>query len=492
LKVSTNGRYLEDQHGRPWRVKADAAWLMSSKATPDEVDEYLAIRRAQGFNSFYLMAMVHPGGYLVAAPNAPNDWRGDPPFATPGAFSSAGATPASRRYWDWIDSIIDKAAARNMVVMLAYSYLGAGGGDQGWYQDILDQPGRRSLFDWGVWLGKRYKDRKNVIWFGLGDFTPPGGSEGSILTRTIAEGIRSAGAEQLFMAEPSAPDSIPSEVPGFGSIVDQNSFYGYGPNGSGTVYETASRAWTSSPTKPAWMQEGTYEYENNWGHFSGEPWDTRRGRFWSVLAGGTAGDGFGSKDVWQWQGIPKSLSSPGADYSRYAFDLFDSLPWWELEPSGSDGARAGLELIPAGRGEWGEPNYITSAVTSDREWLLAYVPVMREGQRMFSVAMSALDGRARARWFDPTSGNYIAISDGYEYANTGTRTFTTPGEHGDGTDDWVLVIDSTGTPTCGSITKTGVYTAPSTLLRGVTCGVTASLRSDPSVVERIGVTIMSS
>jgi collagenase-like protein with putative collagen-binding domain len=118
--------------------------------------------------------------------------------------------------------------------------------------------------------------------------------------------------------------------------------------------------------------------------------------------------------------------------------------------------------------------------------------VMREGQRMFSVAMSALDGRARARWFDPTSGNYIAISDGYEYANTGTRTFTTPGEHGDGTDDWVLVIDSTGTPTCGSITKTGVYTAPSTLLRGVTCGVTASLRSDPSVVERIGVTIMSS
>ena len=111
LKVSTDGRYLVDQNDQPWRVQADAAWLMSSEATPDEVDQYLQIRQSQGFNTFYLMAMVHPDGY-GAAPNAPNDWRGDPPFATPGDFSTAGASPASAQYWAWIDSIIDKAAAR--------------------------------------------------------------------------------------------------------------------------------------------------------------------------------------------------------------------------------------------------------------------------------------------------------------------------------------------------------------------------------------------
>ena len=128
-------------------------WLMSAEATPKEVDEYLAKRRAQGFNSFYLMAMVDPHGYEWAAPNAPNDRRGDSPFATPGVFSTAGATPASMRYWAWIDSIIDKAAARNMVVMLAYCYLGAGGLDQGWYKETLNQPSRRALFNWGAWLG---------------------------------------------------------------------------------------------------------------------------------------------------------------------------------------------------------------------------------------------------------------------------------------------------------------------------------------------------
>ncbi len=56
LKVSPNGRYLVDQNDRPWRIQADAAWLMSSVATPDEVDQYLDTRQAQGFNSFYLMA----------------------------------------------------------------------------------------------------------------------------------------------------------------------------------------------------------------------------------------------------------------------------------------------------------------------------------------------------------------------------------------------------------------------------------------------------
>jgi Protein of unknown function (DUF4038)/Putative collagen-binding domain of a collagenase len=488
LKVSPNGRYLVDQRDRPWRIQADAAWLIPTVATPQQVDQYLSIRHRQGFNSFYLMAIVHPGGYETWAPDAPDSQRGDPPFAVPGDFSTAGESPESARYWESIDAIIEKAAAADMVVMLAYSYLGFGGGDMGWYEEILAQPDRQALHDWGAWLGNRYKDSPNIIWFGLGDFTPPAGSEGSARVNAIAEGIRSTGAPQPFMAEPSPPDSLPSETD-FGSIVDMNSFYGYGPDGIGTVYETADRAWRLSPPKPAWMQEGTYENENNWGHFSGEPWDTRRGRFWSVLAGGTAGDGFGSKDVWQWKNIPDSLSSPGAEYSTHAFDLFATLPWWDLQPSGTDPGFAGKDLVVSGRGTWGELDYITSALTAEHDWLLAYVPVTEQGPRTFEVDMSALAGPARARWFDPATGNYLAISDGYDYENSGTRRFTTPGSRDDGTDDWLLVVDSTRVPRCGSITTTGVYTAPASTEAGVTCEVTATLQSEPSVIARATVTI---
>ncbi|HEX6419760.1 MAG TPA: DUF4038 domain-containing protein [Acidimicrobiales bacterium] len=483
LKVSDDGRHLVDQQGRPWRVQADAAWLLSSAATPDQVDDYLATRSAQGFNAFYLMAMVHPGGYDAAA-DAPDNHAGDPPFATPGDFSTAGASQASERYWAWIDSIVEKAAAHGMVVMLAYTYLGYEGGEQGWYAELLDQPNRRTLFDWGRWLGSRYKDSPNIVWLGLGDYTPPEGSEGAARARAIVDGIRAGGATQLVMAEPSGPDGIPGEVPDFGPVVDLNSFYGYGPDGEGAVYETADRAWRFTPPTPAWMQEGTYEYEDNTGHFTGESWEARRGRYWSVLAGGIAGDGFGSRDVWRLENFPASLSTPGADDASVAFDLFQSLPWWELRPSGADPGFAGTALITGGQGTWGGSDYITSAVTAAGDWLLAYVPVTGDGARTFEVDTTALSGPARARWFDPASGAYLAIGDDAGRAGEGTRSFTTPGPRGDGTDDWLLVLDHTGTARCGTVTADGKYTAPAAPADGIDCHVTASLRSDPSVVAR--------
>ena len=483
LKVSANRRYLVDQQNRPWRVQADAAWLMSGAATPAEVDQYLEKRQQQGFNSFYLSAIVHPGGY-ESVPNAPNNLAGDPPFATPGDFSTAGSSPKSERYWAWIDSIIDKAAARDIVVMLSYTYLGNGGGNQGWYREVMAQPNQRALFDWGRWLGKRYKHKSNIIWFGLGDFAPEAASEGAQRSVAIAQGIKASGATQLFMAEAAPPDTLPGEDPDFGSIVDMNSFYGYGPDGVGTVYETGDRAWKSSPTKPAWMEEGTYEYESNYPHFSRKPWDTRRGRFWSVLAGGTAGDGFGSREAWQWEDLPDSLSTPGADYSSYAFQLFSTLPWWELRPSGTDPGYAGIHLILKGGGQWGELDYVASALTTDRKWLLAYAPVLEKGTRTFSVDMAAMAGRVRARWFDPATGNYLAISDSYEYKNSGQRDFTTPGSRDDGTDDWLLVLDADGSPPCGSISTTGMYTAPASIPNGISCDVTATLRASPSVMAR--------
>jgi len=484
VAVASDGRYLVDDAGQPWRVQADAAWLMSAEATPEEVDDYLATRKAQGFNSFYLMAMVHPGGYKDWAPNAPNNLAGDPPFATPNDFSTAGASPESERYWKWIDSIVEKANDHGMVVMLAYTYLGFRGGDQGWYAEVLDQRDRQTLFDWGKWIGARYRNARNLIWFGLGDFAPPEDSEGAVRARTIADGIKAAGAQQLFMAEPTGGDGIPSEAPEFGPIVDMNSFYGYGPGDKGMVYQTANDAYRIHPALPAWMEEGTYEYENNTGTFSGEPWDTRRGRFWSVLGGGTAGDGFGSREVWHWENFPASWHTPGADYSTFAFDLFASLPWWTLRPSGTDAGFAGFDLIPSGGGTYSHDDFITSALTEDRHWLLAYVPVTNGGARTFSVDAGALDGAVRARWFDPATGTYLAIGDGEAHAMKGAQDFTTPGARADGTDDWLLVLDTEPAP-CGTISAAGLYTAPaSPPPAGIVCEVTATSQRDLAVVAR--------
>jgi hypothetical protein len=67
---------------------------------------------------------------------------------------------------------------------------------------------------------------------------------------------------------------------------------------------------------------------------------------------------------------------------------------------------------------------------------------------------------------------------------SGQQSFTTPGKRADGTDDWVLVLDTEPDP-CGAITATGLYTPPATApSSGVTCEVTASRHNDLAIVSR--------
>jgi hypothetical protein len=478
LRVSSDRRYLEDRDGRPFRIQADAAWFMSTNATGEEVEAYLALRRAQGFNAFYLMAMVHPGEYSDI-PRAPANHDGLPPFTVPGSFD----TP-NEPYWLWIDSIVDRAARRGMVVMLAYTYLGHEGGAQGWYQEVLRQARPEGCFQWGLWLGNRYRGKGNVVWFALGDYHPPSGSVGALRVRAIIEGIKAAGARQLFMAEMSPPDTLPSEVPDFADRIDQNSFYGYGPRSNGLVYETADRAWSVTPPRPAWQQEGIYELDANAPAFTGAAWETRRARFWSVLAGGTAGDGFGSRDAYKWVGFPASLFSPGARYSTVAFRLFSSLPWWKLRPSGTRPGYAGKDLVTAGGGRRGAPDYVAAALADGGTHLVAYLPPTGASVRTVSVDLSVMTSAPRARWFNPATGAWIEIAPGLP--SDGPRTFDTPGDNGSGANDWVLVLDPPpAADRCGRITQSGLYTPPAKAPEGLECQVTATSRSGVSVAARL-------
>jgi uncharacterized protein DUF4038 len=49
LKVSPNGRYFVDQHGKPFFYLGDTCWLLFQRLNREEVDEYLKDRAAKGF-----------------------------------------------------------------------------------------------------------------------------------------------------------------------------------------------------------------------------------------------------------------------------------------------------------------------------------------------------------------------------------------------------------------------------------------------------------
>ena len=51
----------------------------------------------------------------------------------------------------------------------------------------------------------------------------------------------------------------------------------------------------------------------------------------------------------------------------------------------------------------------------------------------------AADGNVRLRWYDPTAGTYSTIAAAE--AKTASRSVNYPANHGDGTSDWVLVVD---------------------------------------------------
>jgi hypothetical protein len=496
VRFSASGRYLEDQAHQPWRIQADAGWLLAC-ATPANVTSYLDDRKAKGFNALYLMGMVHPGAFSsYCGGRAPNDYNNDPPFTTANDFTTPGTA-----YWANMDSIIQKAWDRGIAVIFFYDYLGYPGTDQGWWSEVQSQSSS-AMTTWGTFLGNRYKGFPNVIWAASGDY---GNLSGALLTNVNAAitAIKAAGANQLWAAEFNEPNQIPTlDDSNVSSIVDaggtrtMNSYYGYGDASKYDVYSTADRAARVSPARPSWMQESTYEGEDNVSQgLVDRVWSTRRARFWSVLAGSIAGDGFGSKGVWTLGGGNATAwmaawQSPGSVQSGHAFSLFASLPWWDLLPSGTGTGFAGKTLVSSGNGSCssGDLTCITSAVTADGNWLLAYYPGTDGGTATaaFSVDLGAMSGPSRARWWNPRTGAWTAIATGL--AHTGTQAFKTPGSNGGG-NDWLLVLDAGANP-CGSISATGLYEAPADLpAAGSDCGVRATSVADPNVAGTAHVVI---
>jgi hypothetical protein len=436
LKVAASGRYLETQQGTPFRVQCESAWLMSLYGTPSIVDSYLDDRKAKGINAFILMLMA------TSDFGGPNNANGDAPLATAGHFSS---TPGSA-YWSWIDTIIDKAASRGMLVLPTPAYLGYQGGTQGWANDIVQSYNADPVMhDWGVWLATRWASKPNILWYLYGDYAPADGSTLSARVQAIRTGIRSVLPNALFAAEMDSPDTMPGDFTD-ASNMDCATYYGYGPSGRpAQTYDTANRAWGYG--KPAWICEPAYEDTAFGSDVSRE--GIRAALWWGITAGGFAGSNFGTSGIWDFgkTGSPSVASRLDTDVCHdnvHSINFWKALPnngWTLLVPSGKTqiSSRTLIGGQTANNWEW-----IQGCMASDGTWLVAYVPPNGTGAVTFTIDLRGMigTGTMRARWFNPTDGSYTAI--GGTWNNTlSAKSVTTPGNNGTGQGDWVLVVDIT-------------------------------------------------
>lgn len=423
LKVSANKRYLVDQNNTPFFWVGDSPWSIIAQGTNADIDQYLADRQQRGFNVILVNLLEH-----MFADHAPNNIDNVAPF-TGTAFTSTPNDP----YFTRADYLITQAGLKGMVVLLNPLYLGYACGSEGWCAEVKNATSNgnmTAMTNWGTYVGNRYKNFTNIVWLVGADVDP------------VAAGVStqlSAFATALHTADPNhlisehnvrgqmAVDPWGASVPSWLTL--NNTYTQW------TTYTNAQTAYNHSPTMPFFVVESYYENEHGYTQTL-----LRSEAYWNALSGGS-GYNFGNCPLWglgsstvssfcsgvgTWQ---QQLSKQGSINMTYFAQLFTSLPWYNLIPDFNH------TVLTSGFGTYGNTDYVTAALSSDGQTMIAYLPSIRT----VTVDLSKMAGPVAARWYDPSNGMYTTIN-GSPFANTGTQQFTPPGNNNAGDSDWILVL----------------------------------------------------
>ena len=259
-------------------------------------------------------------------------------------------------------------------------------------------------------------------------------------TQKEAEGALIAGLKSVtgqlsteYSAE-SGPGQSSADQPDFGDQMTLNGAYTWTIKDM-SVPKLGRIAYSHNPVMPAFLLEEPYDEEgpdgNNYNPSATQP--VRRFQWWgwlTTIGGYISGNGY----IWrfnppEWQ---KHMDTKNTYDMERLNGFIKSITWWKLVPSGLDGMKT---LITAGGSTPSDSDYVAAAATPDGTLLVAYIPPWHN--KSITVDMTAMGGATKARWYDPTSGNFTKIP-GSPFANKGTHQFTPPGKNHAGEGDWVL------------------------------------------------------
>ncbi len=421
VHVDSTGRYLLDQYDEPFMIVGDAPQSLIVNLSPEEAEYYLADRQTHGFNSVWINLLCN--SYTAGRPDG-TTYDGLAPFDTPGDL----ATP-DESYFERVDEYLHLAGDHDLIVFLDPIETG------GWL-GTLHSNGLSKAFDYGVYLGMRYRDYPNIIWMSGNDFQSWGNPDDDALVQAVAMGILSVDTNHLHTAEMSYLSSTTLDDPTWEPIASLNAAYTYYP-----TYDEVLHAYNHSPSVPVFMVEEHYELENVGGEM-GTPLVLRRQEYWTMTSGAT-GQLYGNAYTWQFlDNWKENIDTRGVAELQIMKNFFDTLPWYDLVPDQTQ------HLITDGFGTYStsgnvsESDYATAAATPDGKRVVAYLPT----PRTVSIDLGNLAGQVKAYWFDPTSGTY-SDAPGSPFSNHGMVPFTSPGLNAAGEEDWVLVLMATDTTT---------------------------------------------
>ena len=255
----------------------DTAWSLIVQLHEADIDQYLDDRRSRGFNAIIVNLIEHK-----FCTDPPRTRAGLAPFKKDGDLSAPEAA-----YFDFAHRVVAKACDRGIAVWLTPAYLGAGGGDEGWFRDIK-AGGRATLRAYGRFVGKRFADLPNIVWLIGGDFTP---KKDDLWTVTeLAEGIREVDRAHLMSGHGAGPSVV--EAFSEPAWLNVNAAYSYEKD----LFRPMLAAYRRGPVRPFVLVESTYEGEHD-----ARPDQIRRQAYWAMLSG-ACGQFFGNNPIWHFDG----------------------------------------------------------------------------------------------------------------------------------------------------------------------------------------------
>jgi len=422
VKQSANKRYLVDQNNAPFFLMGDGPQDLIANLSEANASAYFADRASHGINAAWIMV------FCGANENCQSDgstYDGIVPFTTADVLSTEN--PA---YFQRVDDMIHLAAQQGITVMLDSL------DTSGWLSAVEANNSTTDAYNYGFYLGNRYKNFPNIIWLTGNDFqTWNTSSTDNAYAAAIMQGIAAADPNHLQTTElnynmsGSLDDSL--LVP-YTSLAGA---YTYFP----VYYETLRQYNSSAATVPVFLEESYYE-GCTYGSLvpaSASQMMLRSIAYETMLSGGLGGYMYGSCYYDFHSGWQTGIDSPGVTYLGYWRSFFAGIAWYNLAPDQTNTVVVAGYGTPTGNnsGNIQTDNYVTTSSAADGSLIVAYCPT----PSTITVQMSKMRGPATAQWYDPTNGTYQSIS-GSPFPNTGTQNFATPGNNSAGDRDWVLIL----------------------------------------------------
>ena len=428
IKVSDNKRFLVKVDGTPFFWLGDTAWELFHRLNREDAEYYLKTRSQQGFTVIQAVALAEFGGVTTGnaygrKPLLKNQYGEYDP-----GLPDVSADANDYDYWDHVDFIIEKAAEYGLYIALLPTWGDKFNMKWGRGPDIFN---KENAYNYGKWLGDRYKNHNNIIWV-LGGDRPLLTSRHFAIINAMAAGLKEGDeGRHLMTFHPTGGHSSSYHVhdeewldfnmiqSGHGKVNNEN-------------YKMITDDYDRLPVKPTFDAEPCYEdhpigFKAENGYFDAA--DVRRAAYWAVFAGGM-GHTYGHHCIWSMNTEPvpyfimdwkTALLRPGAKQMVYLRSLMESRSFLDRVPDQS--------LIAE---NYEGANYLVA--TRGKDYALIYTP---SGLNI-KVNMGKISGNlVGANWYDPRTGKYVYIG---MYENKGVLDFLPPSS-GRG-EDWILVLDS--------------------------------------------------